>query len=206
MKWFWLSAYNHKNLVETKLNKKAKFYDCFQNHLFSADGLILTSLLVQYDTHNPQKQIQIKNAKFRVKKGEKLQFDWNTPNCPKWERIPNWPFIDPNCRVCAQLMATAQGPRGGHSQDQRSDPLPFQPPPPTFKPSFLSWCSSSIVFMLSSLQDISILRQWASDLIYHTKTYPVQLPGAAPCCGYSSSAVIHPADSAHRLTALSPNL
>ena len=70
-----MSAYNHKNLVETKLNKKAKFYDCFQNHLFSADGLILTSLLVQYDTHNPQKQIQIKNAKFRVKKGEKLQFD-----------------------------------------------------------------------------------------------------------------------------------
>ena len=70
-----MSAYNHKNLVETKLNMKAKFYDCFQNHLFSADGLILTSLLVQYDTHNPQKQIQIKNAKFRVKKGEKLQFD-----------------------------------------------------------------------------------------------------------------------------------
>ena len=64
--------------------------------------------------------------------------------------------------------------------------------------------------MLSSLQDISILRQWASDLIYHNKNYPVQLPGAAPCCGYSSSAVIHPAaepaDSAHRLTALIHNL
>ena len=64
--------------------------------------------------------------------------------------------------------------------------------------------------MLSSLQDISILRQWASDLIYPIKNYPVQLPGAAPCCGYSSSAVIHPAaepaDSAHRLIALFPNL
>ena len=138
MKWFWLSAYNHKNLVETKLNKKAKFHDCFQNHLVSADGLNLTSLLVQYDTLNPQKQIQIENAKFRVKKGGKLQFDWNTPNCPKWERIPNWPFIDPNCRVCAQLMATAQGPGGGNSQDQRSDPLPFHPPPTPHLQTILS--------------------------------------------------------------------
>ena len=73
MRWFWLSAYNHKNLVETKLNKKAKFHDCFQNHLVSADGLNLTSLLVQYDTLNPQKQIQIENAKFRVKKRRKTK-------------------------------------------------------------------------------------------------------------------------------------
>ena len=57
--------------METKLNKKAKFYDCFQNHLFSAGGLILTSLLIQYDTLNPQKQIQIENAKLRVKKRRK---------------------------------------------------------------------------------------------------------------------------------------
>ena len=65
-----MSAYNNENLVETKLNKKAKFYDCFQNHLVSADGLNLTSLLVQYDTLNPQKQIQIENAKSGSKKEE----------------------------------------------------------------------------------------------------------------------------------------